>query len=66
MSPLMMIIREKLNNKSCINKIAKYTSFWGHLVCEKVSLHISGPDMLYSGAEILNRVQMILFKKTEI
>lgn len=61
-----MIIREKLNNKSCTNKIAKYIAFWGHLVCGKVSFHISSLDMLYSGAEILNCMQIILFKKTNI
>lgn len=29
-------------------------------------LHISGPDMVSSGVERVNRVQMILFKKAEI
>lgn len=61
-----MIIREQLNNKGCANKNAKHIAIWEHLVCGKISLHISGPDMLYSDVERLNYVQMILFKTAEI
>lgn len=61
----LMIIREELNDKSCTNRNAKH-SHLEHLICGKISLHISGSDMLYSGVERLNCVQVILFKKAEI
>lgn len=62
----LMITREELNNKSCVNKNAKCIAILGHLVCGKITSHILGTSMLYSGVERLNYVQMILFKKTEI
>lgn len=53
---LLMIIREELNNKSCVNKNVKCIVILGYLVCGKIILYILGISMLYFGVERLNYV----------
>ena len=56
----------RVDNKVCTNKNAKYIAILGRLVCGNISLHILSSDILHSGVERLNYVQIIILKKTNM